>query len=107
MRAWCGAEAGWDPPGPFSSSGGGESGGEAGMKRRMLEMMREGGCRQPNEVLAAAKRMLADGEAALKLSLTAGWFAACAAWRLRPESFCGNKRMQGTITPRRSRRMAW
>ena len=52
------------------------------MKRRMLAMMLEGGCRQPNEVLAAAKRMLADGEAALKLSLTAGWFAACAAWRL-------------------------
>ena len=55
------AEAGWDPEGPFSGSGG-EGAGEAGMKRRMLAMMLEGGCRQPNEVLAAAKRMLADGE---------------------------------------------
>lgn len=35
---------------------------EAGMRRRLLELMREGGCRQPNEVLAAAKRLFEGGE---------------------------------------------
>lgn len=34
---------------------------EAGMRRRLLEMMREGGCPQPNAVLAAAKRLFQDG----------------------------------------------
>jgi hypothetical protein len=40
---------------------------EAGMRRRLLEMMREGGCPQPNNVLAAARRIFQDGEGA------AGW----------------------------------
>ncbi|KAI7842179.1 hypothetical protein COHA_004200 [Chlorella ohadii] len=34
---------------------------EAGMRRRLLEMMREGGCPRPNEVLSAAKRLFQDG----------------------------------------------
>lgn len=34
---------------------------EAGMRRRLLEMMQEGGCPRPNEVLAAAKRLFQDG----------------------------------------------
>lgn len=37
------------------------------MRRRLLEMMREGGCPQPNDVLAAARRIFQDGEGA------AGW----------------------------------
>ena len=32
--------------------------------QRLLEMMREGGCPRPNEVLAAAKRLFQDGEGA-------------------------------------------
>lgn len=32
-----------------------------GMKRRLLEMMREGGCQAPNQVLEAAKRIFAAG----------------------------------------------
>ena len=35
---------------------------EAGVRRRMLQMLQEGGCRQPNEVLAAARRLFQDGE---------------------------------------------
>jgi hypothetical protein len=35
---------------------------DAGMRRRMLQMLQEGGCRQPNEVLAAARRLFQDGE---------------------------------------------
>ncbi|EFN57831.1 hypothetical protein CHLNCDRAFT_143259 [Chlorella variabilis] len=34
---------------------------EAGMRRRLLEMMREGGCPQPDVVLAAARRIFQDG----------------------------------------------
>ncbi len=30
--------------------------------QRLLEMMREGGCPRPNEVLSAAKRLFQDGE---------------------------------------------
>lgn len=34
---------------------------ESAMKARLLRMMREGGCPQPNAVLAAAQRLLRDG----------------------------------------------
>jgi hypothetical protein len=44
---------------------------DAGMLRRMLQMLQEGGCRQPNEVLAAARRLFQDGEMPGSLSLLA------------------------------------
>lgn len=38
---------------------------EAGMQRRLLEMMREGGCPQPNAVLEAARRLFKGGESGI------------------------------------------
>ena len=57
---------------------------EAGMRRRLLEMMREGGCARPNEVLAAARRLFETGaraaggreqtaEPSCSLRCVAGW----------------------------------
>jgi hypothetical protein len=49
------------PSGPWGLDASDDDSSEPAVKLRLLRMMREGGCPQPNAVLAAAQRLLRDG----------------------------------------------